>query len=206
MADLYIYPNTVRAVLLDGAQVREWLEMSAGQFNMIDPSKAGDQPLINTDFPTYNYDVIDVIDGVGYQVDVTKPVRYSSEGKVVAPDGHRIVNLTFNGKPIDEAQKFVVATNNYRAGGGGKFPGLDGSTIILEAPDENRTVLAHYILELKQVNQKADDNWSFAPISGNPSVTFTSSPKATKAVEAGMGFKPDGLTEDGFAKFKLTVQ
>lgn len=26
VADLYIYPNTLRAVLLDGAQVREWLK------------------------------------------------------------------------------------------------------------------------------------------------------------------------------------
>lgn len=36
VSDLYIYPNTLRAVLIDGATVQEWLEMSAGQFNQID--------------------------------------------------------------------------------------------------------------------------------------------------------------------------
>ncbi|RED52151.1 bifunctional 2',3'-cyclic-nucleotide 2'-phosphodiesterase/3'-nucleotidase [Aestuariispira insulae] len=203
VADLYIYPNTLRAVLLDGAQVREWLEMSAGQFNMIDPAKGGDQALINTDFPTYNFDVID---GVGYQVDVTKPARYNKEGQIVAPDSHRIVNLTYQGKPIDETQKFIVATNNYRAGGGGKFPGLDGSTVILEAPDENRTVLANYILDLKQVDPAADGNWSFAPIKGDVNVTFTSSPKAAQWAGKEKGFVEDGLTEDGFAKFKLIFE
>ena len=39
IADLYIYPNTVRAVLLNGDEVREWLEMSAGLFNRIDPAR-----------------------------------------------------------------------------------------------------------------------------------------------------------------------
>ena len=33
VADLYLYPNTVRAVLITGADVKEWLEMSAGMFN-----------------------------------------------------------------------------------------------------------------------------------------------------------------------------
>ena len=40
-ADLYLYPNTVRAVVLTGAQVREWLEASAGAFNRIDPERHG---------------------------------------------------------------------------------------------------------------------------------------------------------------------
>ena len=29
VADLYLYPNTVQAVLITGAQVKDWLEMSA---------------------------------------------------------------------------------------------------------------------------------------------------------------------------------
>lgn len=37
VADLYVYPNTVKVVKLTGAQVREWLEMSAGAFHRIDP-------------------------------------------------------------------------------------------------------------------------------------------------------------------------
>ena len=40
----------------------------------------------------------------------------------------------------------MVVTNNYRAGGG-KFSGLDGSNIIVEALDENRTALVNYIFD-----------------------------------------------------------
>jgi 2',3'-cyclic-nucleotide 2'-phosphodiesterase/3'-nucleotidase len=40
---------------------------------------------------------------------------------------------------------FAVVTNNYRASGGGSFPGLDGTQIVLDAPDENREALAQYL-------------------------------------------------------------
>ncbi len=40
VADLYLYPNTVRAVKVSGAEVRDWLERSAGMFNQIEPGKA----------------------------------------------------------------------------------------------------------------------------------------------------------------------
>ena len=138
IADLYIYPNTLRAVMLDGDGVREWLEMSAGAFNKIDPNAGGEQPLLSEVFPSYNFDVID---GVGYRIDVTQEPRYGPRGELINPDSHRIAELTYNGQPIDPVQKFIVATNNYRAGGGGNFPGLDGTNIIIEAPDENRSVL-----------------------------------------------------------------
>jgi 2',3'-cyclic-nucleotide 2'-phosphodiesterase/3'-nucleotidase len=203
VADLYIYPNTVRAVLLNGDQVREWLEMSAGQFNQIDPNSSEEQPLINSDFPTYNYDVID---GVTYQIDVTKPVRYNKAGEVVNADSHRIVNLAFEGKPVNADQQFVVATNNYRAGGGGNFPGLDGSTVIIEAPDENRTVLGNYILSEKTIDPKADGNWSFAPIGDASEVTFVTSPKASSAVNAPDDISFIGEDKDGFAKYVLQTK
>ena len=56
---------------------KEWLEMSAGIFNQIEPGKA-DQPLINPDFPSYNFDVID---GVTYKIDLSQPPKYDPKGK-----------------------------------------------------------------------------------------------------------------------------
>ncbi len=50
VADLYLYPNTLQIVRITGAQLKDWLERSAGLFNRIDPGKP-DQPLINPDFP-----------------------------------------------------------------------------------------------------------------------------------------------------------
>ena len=71
-------PNTVRAVRITGAEVREWLERSAGMFNQITPGEA-DQVLLNPDFPSYNFDVID---GVTYQIDLSPalPLRQRRRG------------------------------------------------------------------------------------------------------------------------------
>src|SRR5205085_395257 len=96
-------------------QVMEWLEMSAGIFNKIEPGKS-DQRLINDDFPSYNFDVID---GVTYKIGLVQPPKYDPKGTLINAGASRILDLRHQGRPIDPAQKFVVATNNYRAGGGG---------------------------------------------------------------------------------------
>ncbi|UEM02037.1 bifunctional 2',3'-cyclic-nucleotide 2'-phosphodiesterase/3'-nucleotidase [Skermanella rosea] len=201
-ADLYLYPNTLRAVVMTGAQVRQWLEMSAGAFNRIDPAQAGEQPLLNPSFPSYNFDVID---GVTYRIDVSQPARYDGDGKLVAPASHRIRDLAFEGRPIDESRRFVVVTNNYRAGGGGKFPGLDGSNIILEAPDENRTALVNYIFDRRTIDPASEGNWSLSPIGGDAVVTFPSSPKAKEAIPAGSRISALGDAGDGFAKYRIDL-
>ncbi|MBI5719288.1 MAG: bifunctional 2',3'-cyclic-nucleotide 2'-phosphodiesterase/3'-nucleotidase [Burkholderiales bacterium] len=163
VADLYIYPNTLKVVKLTGAQVREWLEMSAGQFNRIDPAGPAEQNLINTAFPSFNFDSID---GVSYGIDVTQPARYDNRGKLVAPEAHRIVDLRFDGRAIDEGASFAVVTNNYRANGGGNFPALDGGNVILDAPDENRAALVTYLRETGRIEPAADGNWRIRPVPG----------------------------------------
>ncbi|MFC5653213.1 bifunctional 2',3'-cyclic-nucleotide 2'-phosphodiesterase/3'-nucleotidase [Paenibacillus solisilvae] len=172
-SDLYLYDNTLKAVKIKGSVVKEWLEMSAGAFNQINPAAAEEQSLLNPKFAVYNFDVID---GVQYQIDVTKPSKYDESGKLIHADASRIINLTYNGAPIDLNQDFIVVTNNYRAGGGGNFPGVKGSELVVDSPDENRQVLMNYIMEQKTINPTADNNWSIAPIQGNANVTFTSSP------------------------------
>jgi 2',3'-cyclic-nucleotide 2'-phosphodiesterase/3'-nucleotidase len=163
VADLYIYPNTIKAVLLTGAQVREWLEMSAGQFNRIDPAGTPEQNLINTSFPTFNFDTLD---GLNYEIDVTQPARYARDGKLVAPEARRIVALSHQGKPLDDQARFIVVTNNYRASGGGNFPGMDGKNIVMDAPDENREALIQYFQQVKTFDPAADNNWRIRPVPG----------------------------------------
>ena len=163
IADLYIYPNTVQAVRINGAGVREWLEMSAGQFRRIDPAGAPEQNLVDDAYRTYNFDTID---GVNYRIDVTQPAKYDRDGKLVAANARRIVDLRFEGRPIDEQASFVVVTNNYRASGGGGFPGLDGKNVVMNSPDENREALAQYLAAAQRVDPSADNNWAIVPVPG----------------------------------------
>ncbi|SFA89955.1 2',3'-cyclic-nucleotide 2'-phosphodiesterase / 3'-nucleotidase [Poseidonocella pacifica] len=202
VADLYLYPNTARAVKVTGAQVKDWLERSAGMFNQVKPG-AADQVLLNPEFPSYNFDVID---GVEYQIDLSQPAKFDRDGNVVEPNANRIVNLTYEGAPIDPAQEFVIATNNYRAGGGGNFPGADGQTIIFEAPDTNRDVIVRYIVEQGTINPSADGNWRFAPIEG-ATVLFDTGPAAETYAGSvpGVTLEPAGDGPDGFARYRIQL-
>jgi 2',3'-cyclic-nucleotide 2'-phosphodiesterase/3'-nucleotidase len=149
-------------VKTDGAGLKAWLEKSAGRFNRIDPAKAGEQQLINSHYVGYNFDQIR--GGIHYVIDVSKPA------------GQRITALTFLGKPVIPGQPFVIVTNNYRASGGGHFPGLDGSNVVLAAPDGTREILAKWIERKKRIGAKdlAPTSWNFAPLKTHGPVVFTS--------------------------------
>lgn len=202
VADLYLYPNTARAVRVTGAQVKDWLERSAGMFNQITPGQQ-DQPLLSDSFPSYNFDVID---GVSYQIDLSQPSKFGSKGEIQNPKASRITNLQFDGQPIDLKAEFIIATNNYRASGGGEFPGALGDTIVFEGPDTNRDVIVRYIVEKGTISPRADANWRFAPMEGT-SVLFETGPKAADYVDEVKGVEMEqvGDTEAGFAQFRITL-
>ncbi|MEL4440799.1 bifunctional 2',3'-cyclic-nucleotide 2'-phosphodiesterase/3'-nucleotidase [Shewanella algae] len=177
-ADLYLYPNTMVAVKVNGAELKDWLECSANQFNQIDPASTEPQELVNYNHPTYNFDVID---GVTYKIDVTQPSKYDRDCALVNADASRIVDLAFTDSEGNvytgenlAAKEFIVASNNYRAFGG-KFAGTGSEHVVLELPDTNREALAAYITEQSKynpetdkydamVNPTADYNWDFKSI------------------------------------------
>ncbi len=202
VSDLYLYPNTARAVKVTGQEVKDWLERSAGIFNQVEPGKA-DQVLLNPDFPSYNFDVMD---GVSYQIDLSQPSKFDPKGNLINADANRIVNLTFDGKPLDMNAEFIIATNNYRAGGGGKFPGAMGDTIVFEGPDTNRDVIVRYIVEKGTISPRADANWTFAPLP-DTSVLFDTGPKAAEYSDSveGVSIEAAGEGPDGFARFRIQL-
>ncbi|WP_346949047.1 bifunctional 2',3'-cyclic-nucleotide 2'-phosphodiesterase/3'-nucleotidase [Dyella sp.] len=174
-ADLYFYPNTLAAVKTDGAGLKAWLEKSAERFRQIDPSATAEQPLLNDRMPGYNFDQLQ--GDISYVIDVTKPA------------GARIVDLRWKGKKVDPQQPFVIVTNNYRASGGGNFPGLDGKNIVLSAPDGTREILAKWLERQRTLDAKAlpKRSWRFAPVKTRGPVVFKGAAgKEAEAREAGV--------------------
>ncbi|WP_299281130.1 bifunctional 2',3'-cyclic-nucleotide 2'-phosphodiesterase/3'-nucleotidase [uncultured Tateyamaria sp.] len=201
VSDLYLYPNTVRAVRVTGQQVKDWLERSAGMFNQVEPG-AQDVVLLNPEFPSYNFDVID---GVSYQMDLSQPSKYDPKGELLDENASRIVNLTYSGAPLDLGAEFIIATNNYRAGGGGNFPGATSETTVFEGPDTNRDIIVRYIVEKGTISPRADSNWSFAPMEGS-TVLFDTGPAATAYLDqVDVNIEPAGDGPDGFARFRISL-
>ncbi|MEU6475756.1 5'-nucleotidase C-terminal domain-containing protein [Streptomyces sp. NPDC047017] len=132
LSGLYVYDNTLVAKLMTGAQVRAYLEYSAGYYTQTAPDAAVDvDKLTNAGGrPDYNYDYVS---GLTYDIDVAQPV------------GSRIKNLTFGGAALEDAQQFVLAVNNYRANGGGAFPYVAAAKELWSESTEIRTRIAEWV-------------------------------------------------------------
>lgn len=199
VADLYLYDNVTAILKVTGAQLKEWLEMSAGQFNTIDPTSKEPQQLVNPSYRTYNFDVID---GVTYEFDVTQPNKYDREGKTVNPDASRVRNLKYQGKEVTADQEFIVVTNNYRANG--KFPGVRDASLNQLLGLENRQAIINYILEEKNINPSADGNWHFTSSIKDADVRFLTADKAKDLVgKDGDIVYLEPSNQEGFGEFRF---
>ncbi|WP_319463980.1 bifunctional metallophosphatase/5'-nucleotidase [Micromonospora sp. RTP1Z1] len=148
VAGLYVFDNTLEAVVLGGAEVKAYLEYSAKYFVTLPVGAAVDPNTISDPaVPDYNYDVIS---GVDYDIDISKPV------------GQRITRLVLPGTdtPVAADAQFVIAVNNYRRSGGGNFPGIV-KTQVYNQQQEIRQLLIDWA-QAKGVINPADffvPNW-----------------------------------------------
>ncbi|MEO5932261.1 MAG: bifunctional 2',3'-cyclic-nucleotide 2'-phosphodiesterase/3'-nucleotidase [Duganella sp.] len=203
--DLYLYSNNnLQAVKIKGGDLKAWLETAAKQFGQIDPARTAEQDLVPSYGTIYNYDVFYAENNaLTYQIDVTKPA------------GGRIVNLTYLGKPVADTDDFIVATNDYRAGGGGAVPGIDGSKTIIKSPDANQTVVSNYLAARGAASGKvtlADNgsarSWSFVKVTTAGPVILRSAPGHLALARSGgitAVTAEGGLDASGFAKYTIDL-
>jgi 2',3'-cyclic-nucleotide 2'-phosphodiesterase len=182
-SDLYPFNNTIKVVEMNGAQIKEWLEMSASEFNQMDLKSKEAQELINQQFQPYNFDVIE---GLKYEIDILEPPKYKWDGTLINKQANRIKHLRrVDGRPIDLNQRFLVITNSYRTNGGGNFPGFKQSkpSIMINTGMELRKAIIAYVKEEGRVEPKADGNWRIQPLNGETQVTFKSALKGKKMLK-----------------------
>jgi len=146
IAALYPYDNTLRAIKISGAQLRDYLEQSARYFRTSEGGRIDIDPSI----PGYNYDIVA---GVDYTIDLSKPA------------GSRISTLDFGGRPVVPTDTFTMALNNYRQTGGGGFAMLRGAPVVYDHQQEIRQLLIDEV-RAKKTLVPADyfhPNWRIVP-------------------------------------------
>lgn len=141
---VYIYPNTLKVLKVTGKDIKDALELSASYFdydgNEITVNKSWVEPKPRH----YNYDMWE---GIHYIIDVSKPV------------GQRIVDLTFEGKPVEMDKEYEIVLNNYRAGGGGGYTMFKGKPVVREVMMEVAELMADYVMQHKTIRPAVDNNW-----------------------------------------------
>lgn len=205
LSDLYIFPNHLRAVVVTGAELRDWLERSASMFHRLTPG-ARDAALIDPEFPSYNFEVVD---GVTWRFDLTAPARYGPEGMLRDPGGPgRIRDLTHRGRAVREGDRFVLATNSYRLAACGMFAAVaPPGPVVLSGETLTRDVLRDYVRRRRHLTVPSGPGWQFMPLPDTTALVATN-PAALDHLDAlrrssGLRIESADQSRDGFALLRL---
>lgn len=191
-ADLYVFPNFLAVLKVTGAGLRAWLETSASIFRTIARTPGGDGPqrLLEEGYSSYYFDVLY---GLSYKIDLSR-----------AGSGGRVQDVTLaDGRPLADADEVLVATNNFRASGGGGFAAAAWSETVLETSDPVRDCVAAYLKSARGPIAPAPRTvWRFVPLGGVP-VSFCTGPGAVTDTEgqSALGLTDLGLRPSGFHRF-----
>lgn len=142
MSGLYIYENYLYGIEINGAELRKYMEHAASFYGTT---------------PDYNYDMIQ---GVDYTIDMTKPV------------GSRITKLQYKGKDVKDTDTFTMAINDYRMNGGSGYMAAMGYTngkkpkVIFDSmrkygdDGQMRALMIRYVQEKGTITPACDHNWN----------------------------------------------
>jgi 2',3'-cyclic-nucleotide 2'-phosphodiesterase/3'-nucleotidase len=170
VAGLYIYDNTLLGIVLTGAQIKDYLEQSAGYFKQVSgtgPFAAADvtnapTPLAPGGTPDYNYDIMGGLDAaLTYDIDIAKPA------------GARITNLAYAGSPLASSAQFVIAINNYRQSGGGNFPHVKTAPVVYNRQIEIRQMIIDWVTTNKVIDPSLFSSLDWKLVSNGLPVTIT---------------------------------
>ena len=139
---IYKFDNTLYKVPVTGKELKAYMEWSALCYNSWKP---GDISIsFNPEKPGYLYDMFE---GVDYEIDLSQP------------EGKRIKNVMYKGKPLKDTQELTLAVNNYRYSSALKANKLVEAKRVWESPNSIRDMLVEYIKENKVIYPTVNNNW-----------------------------------------------
>ena len=157
IAGVYKFDNKLYTIETTGKQLKKYLEWSAEFFNTYND---GDLTIsFNEEVRSYNYDMLD---GVKYEINISKPV------------GSRIENLSFerDGKSVEDTDKVYLTVNDYRYNSvlnakifdKGEHKKVQDTTN--DTLSDIRDMIADYIENVSggKIQREVDNNWR---ITGN---------------------------------------
>ncbi len=196
VAEFHIYRNDIWGVPITGAELIAWCDTSARAFS--DPESIGTDGLLDPAVPAFDFDVFH---GLSYEIDITRP-RTSKEDQAAAG---RICNITYRGATVRADDKFLVATSNYRACGGGQFPGLSPDRHLFRPVLPSDQVINDFLACGEK--PRPLETWRFASTCRGIKTWFKTGPGATKYLSEIANLSPGetNFTEDGFLKVPITL-
>jgi 2',3'-cyclic-nucleotide 2'-phosphodiesterase/3'-nucleotidase len=184
VAAMFPFADLLCGVIRTGAQIRHWLERSAAHYSTIVPNCIH-QPLLNPQSPIYH---CDSIYGLSYSLDLTQPPRFDAFGRVSNPTASRLCDVRFQDQHIRDGDHFVVATNSFRASGGGGFAQTYPQDILWQSETKLADILHDSLRDGGIINSGVDPIWSFRPIP-NAKAQFTSA-------KAAIHHMPSSISQD----------
>jgi 2',3'-cyclic-nucleotide 2'-phosphodiesterase (5'-nucleotidase family) len=144
----YPYENSLVTVKATGRQVKDALEIAGKCVSGLSVEDGKVVWLRNRAVWGYN---CDTMDGAEYALDPTRP------------EGHRLLYLRRNGKPVGDEETFTVAINSYRAAGGGEYDVWRSCPRVWTSSRSLRDLLLDDARARGVLRLETDENWMLSP-------------------------------------------
>ncbi len=127
----YIYPNTLKTLLVNRAVLKEALERSAEYFTLDENGRLCiSESFLRPVEQHFNYDYISGIE-------VTMDIRRET--------GNRVTSIKYHGEELADDKKLTLCMNNYRATGAGGYGIYANCEIVREQPTEISELIIDYV-------------------------------------------------------------
>ncbi len=131
IAASYVFPNTLKTILVDRGVLKAALERSAEYFTL-GPDGA---PQVSESFlkPLVQHFNFDFLSGVEAVIDLQRPV------------GDRVLSLRRNGEELPEGRQYTLCLNSYRASGAGGYGCYAACETLREQPEDISELIIAYV-------------------------------------------------------------